>query len=254
LISFFETEEGRALADVVFEPPSMLARLATLGEVDAALASSYCTLTDAGLSAVGGVSISSYGPVESVRLFSKCQFGDIRTIALDESSLTSNKLVLCVLEEKYGLRPDTKVAAPVLSAMLESADAAVLIGDAGMRASTADLHVMDLGAAWDEMAGLPFVWALWVGRTDLLRPELAAILRSARDYGVKRVDGIAKREAERLQLPESTCLRYLVEIMDYQLNDSHVAGLARFAELCKACNLISDGARLPQFVGEPSPI
>src|SRR5437762_3384223 len=118
---------------VVYDVPSRLPALLASADVQAILVSSVEALR-APCRAVDGVSITTRGEVRSVRLFSKVSFKDIRTLALDQSSMTSNALALIVLNELFQAQPETYPASPDLPTMLASADAGILIGDAGMRA------------------------------------------------------------------------------------------------------------------------
>ncbi|MGC5412947.1 MqnA/MqnD/SBP family protein, partial [Streptomyces sp. DT225] len=80
----------------------------------------------------------------------------------------------------YGVTPDYYTCPPDLGLMMQEADAAVLIGDAALRANLHDaprlgLQVHDLGAMWKEWTGLPFVFAVWAARKDYLAAEPAAV-------------------------------------------------------------------------------
>ncbi len=54
--------------------------------------------------------------------------------------------------------------------MLARADAALVIGDPALDIDTAapKLTKIDLGAAWQALTGLPFVYAMWSGRAGAL--------------------------------------------------------------------------------------
>lgn len=231
LIAYFETQEGKGEADVIYAAPSMLAEMVLSKQVDVALASSFFALQFPELKIAPGASISSVGAVDSVRLFSKVPYGDIRTLALDASSATSNNLAQMLLSERYGVTPQCAHFAPNLSRMISECDAAVLIGDAGMSAEATGLRVLDLGAAWDEMAGLPFVWALWLGRQDL-DADLVKLLATAKGYGMSRLREISESEAARLGWPVARCYRYLAEVIDYELSPKHMEGFSLFASKC----------------------
>jgi chorismate dehydratase len=118
-----------------------------------------------------------------------------------------------------------------------------------MSADATGLQVLDLGAAWNEMTGLPFVWAVWMGPSGRLRRELAETLVNAKEQGVQRVQEIALIESKRLGWPERVCLRYLAEIIDFDLSERHWQGFALFSELCAKHGFISS-RRLPCRVDE----
>lgn len=178
LVLDFERWGEASPVRVVYDVPSRLPVKLDSGEVDAILVSSFDALTVPCRRVAAGVCIGSRGAVKSVRLFSKVPFDQIQTLALDQSSMTSNALAQIVLAEAFGVRPETTRHAPSLETMLAETDACVIIGDAGMEASGEGLHVLDLGSAWHELTGKPFVWAAWVGG-ERLTPELATVLRAA---------------------------------------------------------------------------
>lgn len=240
--------ETREEVSLTFDTPSRLAQSLETGELDVAMVSSLFALSSLGTCVVGGVSISSRGKVESVRLFSKVPFGDIRTLALDQSSLSSNALCRIVLAEMYGVRPEETHAPPDLAAMLEQRDAALLIGDPGMRAQPPEgVFVLDLGKAWEELTDRPFVWAAWIGFERVEGP-LAAILFDAKERGKENLEAIALREAERSGWPLALCRRYLIEVMDYELDTEHLEALMLFGELCVRHSILPR-YDLPAIVG-----
>ncbi len=52
---------------------------------------------------------------------------------------------------------------------------ALVIGDAGFAAAARFPHVVDLGAAWREATGLPFVYAVLAGRPGAVGPDDIAL-------------------------------------------------------------------------------
>ncbi len=182
LVAWFEFLAERSPVALRYEVPSRLPKLIDSGEVAAALVSSVDALRTPGRRMVADVCIGSYGPVKSVRLLSKVPLNQIRTLAWDASSLTSNRLAIILLEELHGVRPQTVECAPNLQAMLTQADACILIGDIGMFADSEGLVEMDLGEGWRQLTGLPFVWAAWIGDQGLT-PELALLLSTAATWG-----------------------------------------------------------------------
>ena len=74
-------------------------------------------------------------------------------------------LTRVILQRKYGCSPEVRTCSPNLPAMMEEADAALIIGDPALRINPASLpyQVLDLGREWTEMTGLPMIFALWSG-------------------------------------------------------------------------------------------
>jgi chorismate dehydratase len=170
----------------------------------------------------------------------------VQTLALDQSSLTSNALALGVLRETFGADPVAENCAPDLEAMLESHDACVLIGDIGMETEPEGLHVLDLGQAWKDMIGLPFVWAAWVGRPDL-DPALADLLNQSWQWGRENMDRVVAEAAEKSGWSIERTDRYLRRTMRYELDTPAKDGLNTFA-LMLARNGVLANPHRPRIV------
>jgi chorismate dehydratase len=231
---------------VIYHVPSKLPELLGAGQAQAVLVSSIEAVRRPGLRIAPDASISSIGEVMSVRLFSKVPPEQIQTLALDRSSMTSNALAQIILRERFRTVPAAKSESPNLEKMLEGSDAAILIGDNGMRASGEGLHVLDLGLEWERLTGLPFVWALWLG-SDGLDEQLAAELREARRKGLEQIDEIIADEVSSGRWHPAICRRYLTEVMNYELTDRHIAGLQTFADKLVEHGLVAQ--RHPLVVG-----
>ncbi len=243
LVSWFETDGE---VEVVYDQPSKLPRMLDDREVDAVLVSSYDTLRTPGRTIADGVCIGTDGPAESVKLFSKVPFGQVKSLALDQSSLTSNALALGVLRETYGADPVAENCPPDLDAMLADHDACVLIGDVGMVAEAPGLQTLDLGQAWSDMIGLPFVWAAWVGREDL-RPELVDLLNASWKWGQENIARVVEEATTRSGWSREVCERYLTRTMRYDLDDRAKQGLNTFALMLER-NKVLTTAHRPRIV------
>lgn len=171
----FEELGDESPVRVIYDVPSRLPALLESGQAQAILVSSIDALRVPGRRMADGVMIGSDGPVKSVRLFSKVRPSDIRTLAFDASSMTSNRLAQIILAERYGATPEAVTMPPDLASMLADNDACVLIGDIGMVTDGSGLHVLDLGEEWRRLTHKPFVWAAWIGNEGLT-PELSAYL------------------------------------------------------------------------------
>src|SRR4029078_7333089 len=88
---------------------------------------------------------------------------------------------------------------------------------------------IDLGVEWTAMTGLPFVWAFWAGRPEVLSGEDVAALIDARDAGVAASDRIATAYCP----PEHAARgrAYLKDNILYRLGDRAEAGVQRYYQL-----------------------
>lgn len=247
LVEMFEEMGPASPVKVIYRVPSELPALLDSGEAQAILVSSVDALRTPNRTMAEGVCIGSNGPVKSVRMFSKVPFQDVRSVALDASSMTSNRLALMLLRNAPVLKElETVTLKPHLKSMLEVADACVLIGDVGMMSDGTGLHVMDLGEAWQALTGKPFVWAAWIGN-ESLSPDLvwwlqraAACAGNAQDgepyYIWKNRESMVARAMSQANWPEATAKDYFENVMVYRMDDSMLAGLKEFQQ-----RLLSNG-------------
>jgi chorismate dehydratase len=188
---------------------------------------------------VGAYGISCRGPVQSVLLFSRAPIDSLSgaTIDLTMDSQTSVALTRILLAERYGLTGITYRRRAVESGEAPEGDAWLLIGDAALRARRDPnaAHVLDLGAAWQEWTGLPFVYAVWAVRANLPAEEkqrLAAFLEHSLSEGERNLGAIAHRTSARVRgLGTAAELERYLRGFRYRLEEDEENALARFREL-----------------------
>ncbi len=190
------------------------------------------------LSIIPGISISCLDAVRSV-IMVRPRGQEIGSVALDTSSRTSVVLLKLLLEERMGLAPRYVDHGPDLQAMLRSCDAALLIGDAGLKVSNHDFEILDLARAWVGWQGFPFTFALWACRPNVDLPQdLASTFREARDWGLNARGQIAGDYAKKLGLPQAMLEDYLSRNVNYEMTPDHLKGLERFYQLAHSKGLI----------------
>jgi len=91
--------------DIKLTPPSDLSLLLSRKEIDLGLIPVAEFLRRKSYSAVPGISISSYGKVDSVVLLSKGEITDIKRVAVDRRSQSSTALLRIILETFHNLSP-----------------------------------------------------------------------------------------------------------------------------------------------------
>jgi chorismate dehydratase len=167
--------------DLVKAAPRDLARMLLDGELDVAPipAIEYARHADE-LVLLPDIAISSDGEVQSILLLSKVPADELdgRTVALADTSRTSQVLTRVLLHQHWGVTPKYVEMPPDLPAMLRDADAALLIGDEALRAyweRPEGLYAYDLGAEWTQWAGLPMVYAVWAVRREFAETAPGAV-------------------------------------------------------------------------------
>ncbi len=234
--------------ELTMDVPSRLAGQLAEGLLDLALIPSveYLRGVSRGYEIVPGFAIAARGAVRSVKVFSRVPFGRIRRLALDAGSRTSQALAQVWLDARHGLRPEIVEELPMgVSALESTADAVLVIGDRAMKVPHDPfVEVVDLAEAWVELTGLPFVFALWVSRGGVDLGDLPEALRRSRAEGLANADELARTHGPRLGLDFATCYDYLTKVLSYDLGESEVAGLRRFAGMAARLGLAPEGVNL----------
>jgi len=185
---------------------------------------------------------------------------DGRRVALGSTSRTSVRLARLLLEERYGVRPDYYSCPPDLGDMMREADAAVLIGDAALRASLFDgprlgLQVHDLGAMWKEWTGLPFVFAVWAARRDFAErdPEMVREVHrqflASRDLSLAEASKVAELAARWEMFDADVLERYFTDALDFSLGAGQLDGIAEFARRVGGDSGFAPDVRVDLFQG-----
>lgn len=237
----FARGEQRGRCNLISDAaPSRCADLLRDGKVAAALIPAIEYQRIPGLLIAPGACVASKNKVRSVILASRVPIADISSVALDTSSRTSAVLVQIILSEFHGIRPRYSPHPPIINEMLESNDAALIIGDPAMMVDRSALYVYDLAEEWRRHTGLPFVFAIWA-----VRVEAAARLRDcgvdfaeARREGVSRADQIAALYSGALGLPQKELIQYLTENIHYDLDEEDLRGLKLYYEMAREAGFI----------------
>jgi chorismate dehydratase len=237
--------------------PARCAAMLAEGECEVALIPviEYQRIPD--LLMIPDVAVASKNRVRSVLIASRRPLEEVRRLTLDTSSRTSQALVKILFSRRYGFLPEFTERKPEPSAlcenMLESSDAALVIGDPAMRleasAARLGLRVYDLAAEWRATTGLPFVFAVWAAREETCRdaPNLAFDFLTAKREGIDHIEEIAAHYVNELDLPETELLGYLRESVNYDLDAENIAGLQLYFELACECGLIPR-SQSPRFL------
>ncbi len=243
LTAWFEQPECRDNVTLTTEVPSRLAALLNDGQLDVAMVSSIEAFRNPRILALPDMSISANGPVRSVKVFSGVPLPSVRTLATDSGSLTSVALAQILLKEIHGVSAKCHTMAPEPSAMLSRCDAALIIGDRALMGYDAP-YVMDLGEAWREHTGLPFVFAMWMIVDERIAESAHRALVRAKRWGMANKETIAADWSGKTGMPLPLAADYLANVMRYDLNGDERAAMTRFAELCVAHGIVRGPCRM----------
>jgi chorismate dehydratase len=211
-----------------------------------------------GLAIVPGVAIAARRAVDSILLVSKLPRPQIRSLALDTSSLTSVALVKVLFAKYWGGKPRFTPMAPGIDRMLSAHDAALLIGDPALQIDRSPYFVYDLAEQWLQATGKPFVFAFWAVRRGALEgesrgQEISEIFQRSREEGLQpqNLQAISRIWAPRLALSEERVRRYLSENIHYYLDASCLEGLQRFYRDAQECGALPSAPGLDFLAPHP---
>jgi chorismate dehydratase len=229
------------------EAPARCAELLGEGRADAALIPVIEYQRIPGLKIAPGACVASKRSVRSVLLASRVPITQVRSVALDTSSRTSAALIQILLGRFYNLGVSYRMSPPKLEDMLESNDAALIIGDPAMLIDRSALYVYDLAEEWRKHTGLPFVFAFWAIRADSrarfghdTADDRTIDFLAAKLEGVAHAGELAGLYSERLGLPRDDLFSYLTAAISYDLDEESLQGLRLYYELASECGLIQE--------------
>ena len=267
--------------DLSFAVPSLCAESLRRGQSDIGIIPAIEYQRMEGMVALPGMSIAAKREVRSLLVVAKRPIEMAKRIALDKSSRSTAALVRLLAQDYWKISPEFVDAAPDPSEMLKHADAALVIGDPALRISLKmdalsgktpagdqqccqgdpdelpvpgfeTLFVYDVAHLWREMTGKPCVLAIWVGRPDAFTPEVIADFEASKRYGLERVREISEAASVKLDLPARALERYIVENINFDLDEQNLAGLRLYFEKAAAAGLI-ERARPLEFAGASAP-
>jgi chorismate dehydratase len=205
--------------------------------------------TTPGLRILPGCAIASKRKVRSILLVRRARqpLSEIRTIAADTSSRSSLAYTQILFRRWWNPTAVFKPHFPDLDPMLDSADAALLIGDPALFAleerqnreerASEELVYHDVAEEWIKLTGTPWVAAVWAIREASLASsgrtleEISADFTASRDRGLANIETLVEEWAPRLPIPSNTIRDYLTSNIYYHLDAECQSGLSRFYEL-----------------------
>ncbi|HTZ47348.1 MAG TPA: menaquinone biosynthesis protein [Verrucomicrobiae bacterium] len=247
-----------------FTVPSQCAEALRSGQVDIAIIPAIELQRIDNLVVLPKLSIASKKSVRSLLLVSKKPIHDVRRIALDRSSRSTQALVRILCAKRWHISPEFFESEPNLAAMLEQADAALLIGDPALRLainseasvqrdaanelifpaeiaglqSSSPLFLYDVVEKWRALSSFPAVLAIWAARASVVTPEIVRDFQESLAFGLQHIQEISAESSRELNLPAHKIARYLTDNIDYTLDRENLQGLDRYFSFAAELGLI----------------
>jgi len=199
------------------------------------------------LAIVPGCTIASLNEVRSIQLIVKSPHtvSTINTIAADTASRSSLAYAEILFRKFHNTHPAFLPAAADPIAMLQQADAAIVIGDPALLALESREAIekkigpcqwFDLAHEWHTRTALPWVAAVWAVRPEALTSshitpqQLTQDLEASRNHGLLNIERLVEQWTPRIAIPPGTIRHYLSSNIHYVLNTDCIRTIERFRQ------------------------
>ncbi len=172
--------------------------------------------------------IGATGEVASVCLFSNVPINEVKEVLLDYQSRTSVQLAKILLKEYWKATPLLTDAKADFREHIKGTTGGLVIGDRAFEQRKVSAYAYDLGKAWKDFTGLPFVFAAWISNKKLDNGFINRF-NAATGAGLEEIDSIVRKNPYFL----FDLKRYFTEYISYTLDDKKTAGLSLFLEKLK---------------------
>jgi chorismate dehydratase len=212
--------------ELVFDYPANIAQQLLNNEIDIGLVPVAVLPAMQEYHIVADYCIGCKGEVASVCLFSNVPLHEIDTILLDYQSKTSVALLKILLKEHWKISPVLVAAEKGFEKNIGGTTAGLVIGDRAFAQRLASTYHYDLGLAWQQMTGLPFVFAAWVSNKQMTA-AFSEAFNNATALGVHQLDTIAALNP----YTDFNLLEYYKKNISYTFDEDKKKALQKFLQL-----------------------
>jgi chorismate dehydratase len=259
-----------------FEHPTLDSALAQSYQIDRMSPAECADRLAAGQADIGLVPIASLTVNPTLRILPGCTIASkqrvrslllvhraaqplaaLRSVAADTASRTTLAYARILFHHWGNPAVPFIPASADLDAMLDQADAAILIGDPALLAleeqanrferTREPLVYLDLAHEWHAITGLPFVSAVWAitPGAPCLDSETWDTITSdfiqSRIHGLENIDALVAEWSNRLPISEETIRTYLTTNIHYVLDEECIEGMKVFFRMAAELGV------LPQY-------
>jgi chorismate dehydratase len=201
----------------------------------------YQRMADLRVLTAGGIGCD--GPTLTVRIFSPTPIERMLALACDCDSHTSVALARIILAAQYGIRPEL-VTLDRARHIVRPDTGILLIGDKVVCEEPRELpYQLDLGEAWKNLTGLPFVFAAWMARGGVDLGDLPQRLERAKREGLAHVDQIIRHYATPRGWPPEIARRYLTHHLKFDIGPAQLHAIRHFHKLAHEHGVLESAPR-----------
>jgi len=228
MVHLFEEGHLSDSFEFMFDYPSKVAQKLVDNEIDLGLVPVAVIPQIQNPHIVSPFCIATDGEVASVCLFSDVPLDQVETILLDYQSKSSVGLLKILLRHHWKINPELTNANPGYENQIVKTTAGLVIGDRALLKRKTAKYVFDLGLAWKEMTGLPFVFAVWLANKELSQAFLSEFNNTI-EKGLNHIPEIAAS----LNFEAYDLLHYYNHNINYRLDDKKRAAIDKYLSLLK---------------------
>jgi len=211
-----------------YHPPSRVADLLRDGAIDIGLVPSIEAARIVGATIIPGTCVAATREVRSVLLLLRRPLAALTRVSLDANSRTSVALLRILCADLWGIAPEL-IERPASPAGVDSGfDGALLIGDPALKVDRSSFEVVDLAAAWNQLTGRPFVFALWAAAPGVAVDGLNVEFRRSLEQARAQLDRLVAEAAAEQNLGRAEVHSYLTENLSFDLGPEELGGLREF--------------------------
>jgi chorismate dehydratase len=191
LIYGFEKGMMKEEVELLMDYPANIASMLLKDEIDIGLVPVAILPALKEYYLISDYCIACDGEVASVCLLSEVPVNEIQTVLLDYQSKTSVALLKLLLKEHWNIKPKLVDTVQGYELSISGTTAGLVIGDRALEQRNRTKYCYDLGQAWKELTGLPFVFAVWVSNKSMDK-QFIEKFNMTNDLGITHIEEVIK--------------------------------------------------------------
>lgn len=226
-----EHSEIRKEINLVKEIPALVADNLLAGKADIGLVPVAVIPGLPTAQIISDYGIAADGAVASVCICSQVPIEEVTALFLDYQSRTSVELAKILMSKFWKVQPEFKQAAIGYESSIKGSTAGLIIGDRALQLKRQFSYCYDLGQAWKDYSGLPFIFACWVANRPLPDQFINAF-NAALQYGVEHITAVAVENKD--NFPDIEVDDYLTNKVQFRLTAEMKRAMTIFMEETKS--------------------
>ncbi|MBA3648020.1 MAG: menaquinone biosynthesis protein [Chitinophagales bacterium] len=211
--------------ELIIDHPSRIAEELIKGNADLGLVPVAVIPEIGSAKIISDYCIGCNGAVSSVSIYSEVPIWEVNEIFLDYQSRTSTELAKILVRNYWGIQPIPLTTFPGYEKLIANNRAGLIIGDRALYAKNKFQYSYDLGEAWKQYTGLPFVFACWIMNKELPSGFINEF-NEALQFGIDHISEVAELEA--LNFPGLNIYEYFTKNIQFNLDAGKQEALKKF--------------------------